>query len=125
MLQIFKEHGIDLDTFTYVVRGKPILNDALYEDAEAVGLTDLVKVISNGDNTPGTTLKRSSAEFNELFNCADLIISKGMGNFETLSHFNDPRIYFLLMAKCDLIAGKLGVSIGDFIVGQCHSCNNE
>ena len=89
---------LPLEKTTFVVRGGPILNDALRVDAEQAGITELVPVIDNGDNSPGTILEYCSAEFNELFNSADLIIAKGQGNFETLSE-NPANIFFLLKAK--------------------------
>ena len=55
-----------------------------------------------------------------LFTEADLIISKGQGNLEGLIHLKDKRIFFLLMVKCDVIAEKLNVKKGDFVVNQNH-----
>jgi hypothetical protein len=78
---------------------------------------DLVtKVISNGYDVPSTVLKKCSAEFLEVYLSADLIISKGQGNLEGLIFENDPRIYFLLMVKCDVIAEALNVEKGSFVV---------
>lgn len=52
----------------------------------------------------------------EVYNSADLIISKGQGNLEGLINENDPRIFFLLMVKCDVMANLLNVAKGSFIV---------
>ena len=102
---------------TFVVRDSPILNDATKEDAEWAGIDKTVKeVITNGDNSPGTLLNSVSEEFLDHFNSADLIISKGQGNFEGLSHITDKNIYFLLTVKCDLVAERLGVAKGDSVV---------
>lgn len=96
---------------TLAVRNAPIINDATLEDAAASGLTDLVEVISNGYDAPGTVLERCSEDFRRRFREADVVISKGQGNYETLSH--GPReVYFLLQAKCPVIAKMRGCEIG-------------
>ena len=99
----------------YAVKGGPVLNDATVEDARDCGLTELVSVIDNGDNAPGTILKSCSKEFVRRFEGADLIISKGQGNFETLSDV-DRNIYFILRAKCPVIAEHLDCPVGAMIL---------
>lgn len=101
---------------TYVVKGGPIINDVTLKDADEVEMGFVADVISNGYNAPSTVLSKSSKQFLELYRNADLIISKGQGNFEGLMNEHDPRIFFLLMAKCDVIAEILGVKKGSFIV---------
>jgi hypothetical protein len=101
----------------YSVRGMPVLNDATMEDAVQTGMTDTVQVIDNGSDAPGTLLEDCSKKFLKIFNEADLIIAKGQGNFETLSHMNK-NIYFLLKAKCPVIANHIGCKTGDAIVGR-------
>ncbi|HBM15760.1 MAG TPA: hypothetical protein DD381_05370 [Lentisphaeria bacterium] len=100
----------------FVVRGGAILNDALMEDAIDIGLTQIVEVISNGASLPGTVLKYCSKEFLEVFDKADLIISKGQGNYETLSEQKDKNIFFLLKAKCPVIARDLNCNINDYVI---------
>ena len=99
----------------FAVRGTHIINDALLEDAENVGLTKIVNVISNGSGMPGTVLRHCSEEFRKVFSEADLIISKGQGNYETLSE-RDENIVFLLKIKCDVVAKDLNANLGDFIL---------
>lgn len=99
----------------FAVRGAPIINDALLEDAELVGIDKLAHLIINGDDAPGTVLEYTSQEFRAIFETADLIISKGQGNYEGLSGCPQ-NIYFLLMTKCDHVANQLHVKKGDFIV---------
>lgn len=101
---------------TFAVRGKPILNDVTLEDALSVGMDKVADVISNGAGNPSTVLENCSDEFVQIFNHVDLIISKGQGNLEGLIELNDSRIFFLLMAKCDVIGERLGVNKGSFIV---------
>lgn len=100
---------------TVVVRGEPVINDAIKDDAIYIGMDKYVRIIDNGDNAPGTILKNCSAEMQKYFNDADLIISKGQGNYETLNE-ECQRIYFLLQAKCPLIARNLGVNQGDLVL---------
>lgn len=106
---------LNRDKITIAVRGEPILNDATMDDAEYIGLTENYRVISNGDCTPGTCFKYTSEEFNTTYSEADLVISKGQGNFETLSEVVDKEIFFLLISKCSLVAERLKISIGDLV----------
>jgi len=99
----------------FAVRGAPVINDATMDDAKAVGIDRIAHVISNGDDAPGTILAATSAEFRDIFDRADLVIAKGQGNFEGLCGI-DKNIYFILMAKCDHVAGHLGVRKGDLVV---------
>ena len=91
---------------TAAVRDAPIINDATLTDARACGLDKICPVISNGTCAPGTPPASCSAEFTEHFQAADLIISKGMGNFETLSEVSAP-IFFLFTVKCSQVARHL------------------
>jgi damage-control phosphatase, subfamily I len=100
----------------YAVKGGPVLNDVTMIDAQEVGMHKIAKVISNGYDSPSTVLDRCSDEFRDVFYSSDLIISKGQGNLEGLINAADKRIFFLLMAKCDLIAELLKVEKGSFIV---------
>ncbi|AOY60373.1 damage-control phosphatase ARMT1 family protein [Desulfococcus multivorans] len=86
------------------VRDKPIINDATLEDAKTVGLDRLIPVISSGSVYPGTILAETTAAFQQVFQSADVILSKGQGNFETLWPLGDDRIFFLLRIKCDYVA---------------------
>ena len=99
---------------TVAVRGGPILNDATMVDAEAAGLCDLVEVIDNGSDAPGTILADCSREFRGRFAEADLIIAKGQGNFETLSN-EVGDIYFLFKAKCPVIADHVDLPVGTHV----------
>ena len=94
---------------TFAVKEKPVINDALPADAEECGLGGLCRIITNGTDCPGTPLQSCSNEFKKIYREADLIISKGQGNFETLSDVSGP-IYFLLMVKCEVVARHLAES---------------
>lgn len=81
------------------VREKPIINDATLEDVHFCGLDALCPVVTNDGDIPGTPYPVGDTEFGRLFNEADVILSKGMGNFESLSDVRAP-LFFLFMVKC-------------------------
>lgn len=97
--------GVKIDV---IVRGKPVLNDCTIDDAKQVGLDELVSVTGNGTAVPGTVLNRISTGAKSLMDNADLIISKGQGNFETLHHCGK-NIYYLFLCKCKMFAERFGV----------------
>ena len=104
----------DLD-ITYAVRGNPVINDATAEDARFVGITDIVKTIDTGADFPGVVLNSCSDEFLDRYYGADMILAKGQGNYESLSDESE-NIFFLLQAKCPLIARKIGCNVGDMVL---------
>ena len=99
----------------YAVKDRPIINDAVIEDALFCGIDKVARVISSGSDVPGTVLSFCSDEFMDIFRDADMIISKGQGNFEALSGASAP-IYFLFLVKCPVIARHSGSSLGDVIL---------
>lgn len=90
------------------VRGKPVVNDSIESDAYEIGIDEYASIISNGDNSLGTILSRTSAQFNQIYQNCDFVIAKGQANFESLSEENK-KIYFLLMVKCGVIAKYINV----------------
>jgi uncharacterized protein with ATP-grasp and redox domains len=108
---------------TVVVKSKPVINDATMEDAAVAGLTRIVEVIDNGSDAPGTILESCSQAFRNRFAEADLVIAKGQGNYETLSDA-DKNIFFILKAKCPVIAGDLGCEVGEMILRKSKSFND-
>lgn len=92
----------------YGVRGETILNDVTTVDAKQVGMYDLVEVMPNGNGVIGTVLPKVSKEFRQLFEEADVVIAKGQGNFESLYDVAKENLYFLFMAKCEVVAQKIG-----------------
>ncbi len=100
----------------YVVKPSPIQNDLTRQDLEDSGLgAALEPVVDTGARTVGLEMDRASPAFLKLFDAAQFILAKGMGHFETLSHLADPRLYFLLQAKCDPVARALGVARRTFV----------
>ena len=99
----------------FAVRSKPAINDALMEDAIDCGIDKTATVIRSGSDAPGTILKYCTKSFRKLFKSAELIISKGQGNYETLTESTRP-IYFLFKAKCPIIAKHVGAKLGSTIL---------
>lgn len=99
VIRILKERFPKLD-IQVIVRGFPAANDATIEDAKMCGLTEFVPVIGNGNDVGGTWLPHISKESLSLIKNADVIISKGQGNFETL-HGCALNIYYLFLCKCE------------------------
>jgi uncharacterized protein with ATP-grasp and redox domains len=109
---------------TYVVREHPIINDALREDAIAAGIDKVADIVSSGADAPGNILGLCSDEFFEIYEASDFIISKGQGNYEGLSEENRP-IFFLLKAKCSVIAEHIGVKQGSIILKKSTFLNTR
>ena len=99
----------------FVVREGPIINDATREDAEFVGMDKVANVISSGSDVPATVLSDCSPEMLSIYGSADVIVSKGQGNYEALSEQED-NIFFLLKIKCPVAARLAGASVGDAIL---------
>jgi len=110
---IKEQHDTDIN---FVVRSMPTLNDATLKDAEQTGMVNLVRVIENGIDgpVPGTLLHRCSKDVNDLFQKAELIISKGGGNFDTLDELPEKgksKISYLLLSKCQPYQEHFGVGL--------------
>ena len=109
-----------LEKVTVAVRGHPIINDATLDDAREAGLCDMVRVIDNGTDLPGTVLSACSTELRAAFDAADVVVAKGQGNYETLNDV-DKNIFFLLMVKCPVVARDAGCALGDILARRCGS----
>lgn len=107
----------------FAVKDAPVLNDVTVQDAKAVGMYEVAEVISNGYDAGSTLLKKCSPEFLDVYHSADLIISKGQGNMEGLIDEKDPRIFFLFMVKCDVIAERTGAPKGSLVVYNACQTN--
>lgn len=93
---------------TVLVRGAEVINDATLEDAIQVGLTEIAEVLPNGTDIAGTWLEEINEEAKAALEEADVIISKGQGNFETLRKCRK-NIYYIFLCKCDLFANTFQV----------------
>ena len=104
---------------TYVVKANPIINDVLVEDAKFAGM-DKLATIMEGDagqkrSAPGMVLSYASKEFLEKLRATDMVISKGQGNYESLSDI-DREVFFLLMVKCPLVAQDIGTEMAQLVL---------
>jgi uncharacterized protein with ATP-grasp and redox domains len=100
---------------TVAVKSSPVINDATAEDALEAGLTEVCEIIDNGSDAVGTILKWTSSSFQETFRESQLVISKGQGNFETLTG-SKKKIFFLFQSKCDVVSKELGLSTGSMLL---------
>jgi hypothetical protein len=108
--------GLDVPV-VYAAKGGPTLNDATVQDAQAAGIHRVARLISTGSDSPGTILASCSEQFRSTYREARLIIAKGQANYETLSE-EGPKLFFLLQAKCPVIARDLGVPVGSIVLRQ-------
>lgn len=102
---------LNVKRLVFAVRSYPILNDITLEDARTLGIDRICEVIESGSKIAGTNLKQCTREFLDLFENADVVISKGQGNYETLMDVNRP-IYFLFKVKCEAISRRAGLPVG-------------
>ena len=111
LLEKLKDYDLKI---TYAVRETAILNDITAEGAEELGIDQYAEIIKSGSRAPGMIMDSAGEEFLEHYQKADLVLSKGQGNLEGLYGIESD-IYFLLKAKCEVIADLLNVTKGDFI----------
>ncbi|MCX7667756.1 MAG: ARMT1-like domain-containing protein, partial [Atribacterota bacterium] len=104
----------------FVVKGGPISNDVLLSDFWEVGLDDFAQVLTTGKDECGMIPEEGPPDLQEVWRRADLVISKGQGNFESLSGRKE-KIYFLLKAKCVPVAREFGVKQGALILKRNNS----
>jgi uncharacterized protein with ATP-grasp and redox domains len=101
-----------LENEIVALKEKPILNDAIVSDAKELNLDKYAKIISTGASSVGVVKDYVSEELKEYMNSVDLIISKGMGNYEGLTEmYIETPVYFLLTTKCNVISREIGVPI--------------
>ena len=115
LIEVLRDRGKKV---TAVVKGSPVINDATLDDARAAGLHECSTVIDNGNDGIGTLLEACSPRFLEHYRSADLIISKGQANYETLVQEKDERIFFLFKVKCPVVAAFLKRSNGDIVLSR-------
>ena len=113
-IEIMKELFPNVN-FYYMVRGCPIINDVTMKEAKEAGFHKLCNLVDSGVNTPGFAYSRANEKARKLFDSADVVISKGMGNYECLSPSHKENICFLLKVKCGVVANSLKKEVGDII----------
>jgi uncharacterized protein with ATP-grasp and redox domains len=107
---------------TVAVKDGPILNDALLEDANVVGMDKIAdRVMSSGSDSVGLFPEECSKEFLELYSSVDFVVAKGMGHAETLTELKLPVPHALLLrSKCSTVANHFGVPTGKNIAKLLH-----
>jgi uncharacterized protein with ATP-grasp and redox domains len=100
---------------TAVAKGAPVINDCTLEDALEAGIAEVAEVADNGSDAVGTILEMTPGGFRERFSNAELIISKGQGNFETLLGRGE-NIFFLFQSKCAVVSRVLGFQKGSMLL---------
>ena len=107
LLEQLREMGAQI---TLVVRGEPILTDATMEDVEELGMGELVdKVMTTERFAVGIPFWDMPEELDRELGSADLIIAKGMANYETLSETDYRPVAYLLRTKCRPVASSMGL----------------
>lgn len=114
LIRIIKEQYPKIQ-ITSVVRGAPIINDVTAEDARFVGLDCFSLVVDNGAGVPGTYLKETAPSVLRLLRESDVIISKGLGNLETL-YGEGYGIFYSFTCKCEHIARRFGSAVGECVL---------
>jgi uncharacterized protein with ATP-grasp and redox domains len=115
LIEKLKDYDVDV---TVALKEKPILNDACIEDAVQIGLDEVAKLVSTGTDSIGILYADISEEFKKIFEEADLVISKGLGNYEGITEMelgNKP-VFCLFNVKCNAVAKSVGANVGDNVV---------
>ncbi|MFV0481303.1 MAG: damage-control phosphatase ARMT1 family protein [Campylobacteraceae bacterium] len=113
-IKVIKEEFSDIEIF-YFTRGKPIINDLTFKEALNSKMDEVATVIDSGVPTPGFALEFANTKALKLFHEADVVIAKGMGNYECLSEYSGFNIFHLLKVKCDVVANALNAKLGDLV----------
>jgi len=100
----------------YIVRGKPIINDVTFKDLEGLEINNLAKIIDSGVGTPGFCLEKANKISKDIFYNSDMVISKGMGNFECLYGECNREVFYLFKVKCDVVAKASDSKKGEYML---------
>ncbi|MHA2228464.1 MAG: damage-control phosphatase ARMT1 family protein [Candidatus Thorarchaeota archaeon] len=103
----------------YVVKGKPMVNDATADDVKGTEIETLTTVVDSGAWAHGVPKQWVSQKFLELVSQSDLVISKGQANIETFPEIQRAlgvETYYVTRAKCPHISQAIGATKGDSVV---------
>lgn len=117
LLETIAQHYPKLALY-YAVRGKPIINDVTLYEAKEIGIDSIANLVDSGVDTPGLAYEHASDTFMKLYKSMDLIIAKGMGNYECLDGVGDARIFHLFKVKCEVVSNNVGAKVGSLIFMQ-------
>ena len=113
-IQTLKKLFPNVDVY-YFVRGKPIINDLTCKDALASGMNEVAVIVDSGVPTPGLVMEFMREDAKAIFEKAECIIAKGMGNYECLGETKGLPIFFLFKVKCSVVARSVGAQLGDIV----------
>lgn len=101
----------------YAAKDSPVQNDLTVADLGRSGIAHLFdRVVSTGSDTPGLDPALCSPRFLELLKEADLVVAKGMGNYETIPEMSlQVPVFLILKAKCQPVASDLGVPLNSYV----------
>lgn len=116
LIETIKKH-YDIEVY-YFVRGKPIINDVTLKEAQI--LKNCAHVIDTGVATPGYDLAEVNTKSKAIFDRADIVLAKGMGNFESLYQAAKRPVYFLFVVKCSVVAQAIGKEVKELIFKKGH-----
>ncbi len=103
LIEIIKKHNPYVKIY-YLIRSKPIINDVTIDDLQGLEIFNLAEVIKSGVDTPGFCLEKANEKAKNIFYNADVVISKGMGNFECLYNECGRDVFYLFKVKCNPVA---------------------
>ena len=115
LIEVIKEFNPNVKIY-YLVRGKPIINDVTIKDLKGLDIWNLAEVVDTGVDTPGFCLDRANEESKDIFYNADMVISKGMGNFECLYNECKREVFYLFKVKCDVVARASDSKKGEYML---------
>ena len=113
-MQTLKELYPSLHIY-YMTRGKYIINDITLQDCKGYGFEEVCELVNSGVPTPGFVYDLANEKAQAIFDKVDVVITKGMGNYECLGDYERENICFLLKIKCQVVANSLEKEIGDLI----------
>lgn len=117
LIRTLKELYPELQIY-YALRSQPIINDLSMADLSWVypqGVEGLCEVVDSGVRSPGFVPEDAGERGKVLFAQADVILAKGMGNFECLESHKDSRLFLLFKVKCDVVASFCALPLGTMV----------
>ncbi len=108
----------------YMTRERPVMNDALPEDAFQAGIHHEAEILPSGTDLPAVVPELLRGKPLEVFQMADVILAKGQGNLEGLFGSGDPRIYHSFVVKCPVVSRAVGTPVGEGVFGRFTERNS-
>jgi len=115
LIETIKELYPDIKVY-YIVRGKPVINDVTVKDLKGLEIFEIAEVIDSGVDSPGFCLEKANEKSKDIFYNSDMVISKGMGNFECIFDECERKVFYLFKVKCDVVAKKSKSKKGEYML---------